>query len=74
MEIDERLKGNYEGNIKCDLCKRELKENETIDVIQMGMFVEEEADESTYIQYGDDQEQTVLCKDCSPKVKVVVVD
>lgn len=72
MKIDEKLKGDYEGKIRCDLCKRVLKEGEPVDTIQTGMYIED-AGETTQVQYGDDQVETVICKKCSPKVKVVVV-
>ena len=71
MEIDEKLKGDYEGKIRCDLCERELEVGEAVDTIQTGMYIED-AGEITHVQYGDDQEVTVLCNTCSPKVKVTV--
>ena len=71
MEIDDKLKGDYKGNIRCDLCGQELNIGDSVDTIQTGMYIED-AGEVTTVQYGDDQEVTVLCKTCSPKVKVTV--
>ena len=36
MEIDKRLQKQYEGNIRCDLCERELEEGEPVSTIQTG--------------------------------------
>lgn len=71
MEIDEKLKRYYEGNIHCDLCGKELKVGTPVDVISTGMYIEGDGDR-TLVQYGPDEETTVLCKTCSPKVKVTV--
>lgn len=71
MEIDEKLKKHYEGNIRCNLCGRELELGHVVDTIQTGMFIEVD-DETTMVQYGKDNEVIVLCKNCSPRVKVTV--
>ena len=71
MEIDKKLRGDYEGNIHCDLCGKELEIDEPVDTIQEGMFIEAAGD-TTMVQYGVNQVVTVLCKKCSPKVKVTV--
>ncbi|MHA1136532.1 MAG: hypothetical protein ACTSSE_08600 [Candidatus Thorarchaeota archaeon] len=72
MEIDKRLQKHYEGNIRCDLCERELDDGESVCTLQTGMLIEADGDDSTHVQFGGDQEVTVLCKECSPKVMVVV--
>jgi hypothetical protein len=71
MEIDEKLKGDYEGNIRCELCRKELKVGSLVDVIQTDMVMDTDG-EDTLVQYGEGHVETVLCKTCSPKVKVTV--
>jgi hypothetical protein len=72
MEIDKKLQKKYDGKIQCDLCHRVLEPGDEIETILIGMVIEEDMDDRTLTQYGDKYTEYVICKPCSPKVKVVV--
>ena len=72
MELDSKIGIEYEGKVLCDICGRELELGEKVETIQKGMYIEDCGDNETMVQFGEDQETFTICKDCSPRVKVIV--